>query len=1587
MERISCRTGMLAAPRFSPAVVFAAVVALVSTEVVERAFAQQVIPFGQRIIRADRGTAAEGESSALLPVDRETTRQWERAQKLIADGRYSDGITLLDGILQGGEDYFRPEGETPRSLKAAALKLIGDLPSEGRKSYELQFGALAQQMLNAAAENGDIPKLEEIARRFFHTQAGYDATLLLGHRELDHNRPLAAAQCFKRLADSPAAAERFEPSLSVILAICWSRSGMNDRAKDTLIALKKNYPNAKLQIAQKDVPLFAKDDQALAWLQATAGEAPQKNGGRLEDWLLARGNAERNPSAPGSLPLLNPRWRISTTNHPDLENMLVARRKSFIDSNIAAIPVMQPLAVGDVVLMRTSRNLLAVNFETGKRCWWPLLSESSLEQKLAASNSTNSNGRFDPQNNAIIERFWQDATYGTLASDGERVYLIDDLDAANDNVTNMPNGAVIMNGRIVVNGVNGGFRRGFNFDPLTAYYNSYNKLTAIELRTEGKIKWVIGGASGEDEPKLAGAFFLGPPLPLQDKLYVLAEVKQEIKLCALDAKTGKLDWSQQIAIVDQNIQYDPFRRLAGCTPSYSDGVLVCPTTAGVIVAVDIANRSLLWAYDYPSTFRFNPVLMQRQMISPPSQLDRWQDANVVIADGKVLATPFESSQLHCLNLLDGSPAWKKPVERGDDLYIGGVHAGKVLIVGKRRMTALDLNDGSNAWTKSEIELPSAAMPSGRGFLSGDLYYLPLTSAEVASIDVKEANIVGTAKSRKGTIPGNLVSFRGEIISQAPDYVETFSQLDGLEKRIAKTLAEKPDDPWALAHRGEIELDQGKLDEAIADIRRSYQADPSSFTRDLMIEALIAGLAKDFAKYRGDVADLEKLVSSDAERAAFLRVLASGLQESGNAVAALDSYLKIATLEPHSDEPEEVDANLSTARSAWVRAQFQSLLKTVKASERPKIDAAVEERLKTAIAEGGPRPLREFISYFGDHPAADKARELMLEKLVGPDTALERERLLLRLEKSSEAARKAAATAQLAAMLRELNRTEESLALYRQLKAEHGAKPVLNGKSVEQITSALPADAPLTVAAKLDASWPEGEVKIERTGSRTPRIAGVSRLFSMELRGKPGPFFRDLTVAFSQDGQQIVGYDGLGKERFRLALNDGNQVTTINNPLATYAMVQGHILIVSTGNQILGFDTLKTGPNHFLWKKDLIDAQGGIVYFQPPMIPQQFGNRRATQPNAPPVGTLGPCTDFAVYYQRGRDVYAIDPVSGNTLWVRHGIEPGSDLFGDDEVLVVAPQGKERRETGATVQAMVLRAPDGQYLSESPVPLPDQRWTTFGRMLLVTRTTPDGNLLLAMLDPSRKREVWTVRVANGMKGAVVDGESIAVMQPDGKFSLVSLADGTRTIDEQLEPDRNLQNIYYLRSADCDILVTNHPQGMPRPNANLNQQFYSPDISRPEIHGCIYAFDRTRGTRIWPGPVRVAGQCLALDAPSELPVLVFTRTIAKVNNNRVTSPTGSVLCIDKRNGRLLFEDEALPQVANTLEVYGDPANKTVSLQVPGQAFTLKFTEKPVPPEPPYQSDTFEKQAGSKTTAMLRTLGEVFAPMLQPNNPLLPK
>ena len=1121
--------------------------------------AQQVPPqfrirrggIGQPVIDGSEEQTAEG----VFHGDRETRKQLKKAKKLLEDKRYSEALPLLDDILESSQDYFdiTEENQTARNgLKSEAQRLIGKQSGEGLSAYEMLYGAKAERMLADALAAGDLSAVAEVARRYFHTRAGYDATLLLGRHQLDHNQPLAAALCFQRLLASPAA-EKLEPGLSVMLAGCWLRGGLDDRARQTLTQLKKRDPGATLKIAGKEVKLFAAADEvhALSWLAENFGQQQPTNAVAAANWAMVRGNPARNAVSAGGIPLLNPRWRSSIAPTREVKEAMATARQESADRNLTTIPVMQPLAVADCVLARAPSGLLfGIDFRTGKKVWDNHLHIQQPTERPPSMATVRGPGMIVNVPDPFSDHLWENATCGTLSSDGQYVFEVEEIpDSSGAGMREMTRRQWMLR----QNGM-----AGLGLDHPT------NKLAAYEPSTEGKIKWCVGGEVTEFEPMLVGAYFLGPPLPLFGRLYVLAEIKGEIRLVVLDGKTGKLDWSQQLASPeDPNVIGSGFRRTTGVSPSYADGILICPTSAGAVVGVDIANRMLLWGYEYPRSVQ-TPQQQQVMAIrmggmvnmNPLSSFlgDRWADATATIADGCVVLTPVESDHLYCLSLLDGKQLWK--AGRDDYIYVAGIQDGKVVLIGRKQIQALHLTDGKPAWP-NPLLLPQGSAPSGRGFLSGTHYFLPLSSAEVASIDMATGKIDARVKSRKGVVPGNLICYKGTVISQGIDSVDEFFQLEPLEQSVAKALAANPNDPAALADRGNAELDEGKIAEAIADVRKSYEQKPVASTRELLVEALLADLNRDFAASRGTIGELEKLVVLDSERTAFLRTLSEGLDKSGDRLGSLEAYLKLIDLSSGQADTEVVSNLLSVRRDRWVRARLDRLYAAATGDERTKFDAAVSERLSKALAAKQAKDLRRFLAFFGFHPASDEAREQLFAQLGGQESWIERESLLNELQRSADPVRRRAAIAQMGAFLNDANKYDEAAVFYRRLARDFPDVVCMSGKTGKQLVESLPAESPLKRALIDAAPWPEGSVRRDaaeiRGFSRNP-----ARPFPITWRGARPEFLDTVTVAFDQQ-QFVIGHDCLSTKDPTLLLTEQGNIVQSTRWSKTGARLQGTII--------------------------------------------------------------------------------------------------------------------------------------------------------------------------------------------------------------------------------------------------------------------------------------------------------------------------------------------------------------------------------------------------------------------------------------------
>ena len=505
-----------------------------------------------------------------------------------------------------------------------------------------------------------------------------------------------------------------------------------------------------------------------------------------------------------------------------------------------------------------------------------------------------------------VYRALKDSASGTLSSDGRFVFSLEN--AAN----------VTANRSLGVG------------DNALSGRRLHGRLAAYDLPALGKLKWRIGGGLGSNAVR-PDMVFLGPPLPLGGQLFVLVEMNGEIHLLALEAESGGLLWSQVLARVDQEIPDETDRRLFGISPSYSDGILVCPTNCGGVVSIDLSTQSLLWGCRYgcrKGDLEISGAALGAGVAirHAPRIAVRWLDATAAIADGRMVITPVETESIYCLNLANGTLAWA-PLPKQNDLYVANVYCGKIVLVGRHAVHAIRLADGRPAWDGRTVAFPAGAMPSGRGYASGNRYYVPLSNAEVVAVDLDDGTIAQVFKSREGFIPGNLVCHRGKVISQGWDAVEVFRQTDALREEIARRLKANPDDAEALRLLGESRLDEGNLAEAVPNLRRAYhlELEPKiSRSRDLLRETLLEGLRCDFATFGGQAEEIERLLDDAGQRIRYSRLMVEGLRKTEQWRAAFDHYMRLMDMEGGDRVLEVAGPSWSARRDRWIWGGLRSL---------------------------------------------------------------------------------------------------------------------------------------------------------------------------------------------------------------------------------------------------------------------------------------------------------------------------------------------------------------------------------------------------------------------------------------------------------------------------------------------------------------------------------------------------------------------------------------------------------------------------------------------------------------------------------------
>ncbi len=1563
--------------------------------------------------------------AVTLPRNPESKRLIQAAQDYVKKQEWRIAGECLQSLLETPEDSFievsrknqRGQDVTVRvSVRAEANRIIGQLPPDGLESYQVQYGQVAYERLKEAVEKADPALLAEISQRYFNTKPGQEATDLLGTYQLDRGQHLMASLCFERLL-SRADADKLPARVLFKAALAFRRAGNTTAAERTFARFADQYGREQ---SQKNTRITLEQFRSEFGRDIGSDVFVTSN-----DWPVFRGNAARVAQCRGSTAYLEPRWTAKLTR-PDatvlkgdqpavdwIEQHLDQATMLMRDKPI--LPASFPIAANGKLFVRSYDGIAAyalndhvvANKKTGDLLWRTKV-DNSLFSILREDNTGKQQklqewytNHYLAHNAGPVGVLFENSVLGAISHDGQRVYFIDDIP--------VPPHPSQMRSHAAFGGMP------MNFAPFANEVNC-NRLCAANIEKEGAICWSpkgLGGKSGGTRgppadgrgdlnaaTELQDTFFLGPPLPLGGKLYLLTEKQSELRLIcldpnklvpsAVDAKetVPELVWIQSLGTANEKLPLDGQRRMQAAHLAYGDGILVCPTNAGAVVGVDLLSHSLVWAFSYRKVQQAtNPDEMMmfnrglRGVNRGPTIGERWRPSAPCIVKGKVLITAPDSGDLHCLNLRDGQSLWS--VKRDDaDLYFAGAFDDRAVIVSKNHVRLLNVDTGKEVGKRIETGLPS-----GQGVAAEGTYYLPLAvsndtksadkGAEICAIDLKSGTIVGRSKSRK-EIPGNLLFLEGELIAQTVRTVSSFPLLKVKQEEINAAIAKNPNDPKGLTERGELHLYNGAAREAVADLRLGLAnqpaADVKTKARRKLHEALTILFKDDFAGAEQYLAEYAELCEVDAvadadldakqnarterirRQAVYLELLGRGRERQGRLLDAFAAYEQYSELSGHKELVDSVDEPSIKARpDIWSRGRIQSLLNGANDPDRKKLEGEITKRWASVQAAANLDGLRKFVALYGPISASGKAARLQLaEQLLATgdsDDLTEAERVLATLclagrERRDDPLAAGRATDLMIRVCLRRGRYENAVGYCRQLADEFPDVPVRDRMTGREVWEAMSTDKRfLPYLETPTAIWTGPLTGKVHPGNYAHRETSIT----LQPQGDLLPFFarHRLALDIRQDGGLGIGAlrmldRGTGEERWRIGnIPHGNFVQP-GQVASPYVHARGNLLILQANEFVIAADVSERKE---LWRYNLLgkDAKYSNDVNQTRVFDAMANNVFVTSTDEKKVSVGRVAVVEATYVAvQGRDgLVVLDATrhGASKLWIKSDVSNKASVFGDDRHIFIF----DRDAQDGRPKCQALRAQDGM-----PVKCGDfaefykKKLRTIGGQILLA---DESGRALRLVDALSCREIWHRDFPANTVTVKTDDRSVGAINPDGRFTLFNVEDGAIRLESQLGAERvlKLQDATLLDDRDRYYLVLNR-----RPEGNPEWSCAVASVQSVKFNGHVIAVNRQSGRLEWATEKMLPHQALVIDQWRDLPVLVCASAYFKKNANNNPEAQGvRVTVIDKATGKLIF-DPTMVQSTHFHSMTANPTLGKIEITRQDAKIVLATAEAALLPEP---------------------------------------
>ena len=504
-------------------------------------------------------------------------------------GRVAGAIPAIQKLLNRTEDsFFRAKPPILKSLRVHLDGIVGAQSPEFLRDYERFAGQTARMQLENAIATQDTVLLDQVARQYLHTKAGFMALRMRALLFVDEGRPHAALNLLSRAIDAKAHPQKLrQPAFRIQLALALRAAGHNSESSAVLAELTATDPRST-DIVNRLQPF-----------------SPQT---KSPDWMLPFGSASANRQSSASTPWLNPGWSAEFNN--EQFNKLLDDWNEGEPNPIGQTAANYSISVGNTLIMRDFSDIRAFHLESGAELW-------NFTCKTDLSKVIGTAGFQSERSLRQQTELLGNGVAGTLTSNGDMVFAVDNIQNLQDDGNQyrgrsilrfqqpVPGAAQVVNKRatptnslialavhprkqkIVPAWSIGGATKIPDWF-LKADANHDDIVTTDELkdnpgffqrldRDHDSVLTVREAAQSiPNQPPFADYFFLGPPLPIGNQLFAIAEHDGQLSCVALDAKTGKRIWEQGIGYPNTRLIDHPSRGRYVCSPAYRNGIIVCP---------------------------------------------------------------------------------------------------------------------------------------------------------------------------------------------------------------------------------------------------------------------------------------------------------------------------------------------------------------------------------------------------------------------------------------------------------------------------------------------------------------------------------------------------------------------------------------------------------------------------------------------------------------------------------------------------------------------------------------------------------------------------------------------------------------------------------------------------------------------------------------------------------------------------------------------------------------------------------------------------------------------------------------------------